>query len=54
MYEIRIYNKQGLIVNRRYAWDLLTAWNIIEGYEDADVITNDLVVRSRRNGEWRD
>lgn len=54
MYEIRIYNKQGLIVCRRYAWDLLTAWKIVAGYRDADVVTNDLVVRSRRDGEWRD
>lgn len=54
MYEIRIYNKQGLIVCRRYAWDLLTAWEIVAWYQDADVVTNDLVVRSRRNGEWRD
>lgn len=54
MYEIRIYNKQGLIVCRRYAWDLLTACKIVTEYRDADVVTNDLVVRSRRDGEWRD
>lgn len=55
MYEIRVYNKQGLMVNRRYTWDLLTAWEILAGYEDADVITKKgVVVRSRRDGEWRD
>lgn len=54
MYEIRIYNRTGFIINRRYAWDLLTAWKITEGYEDADVVTKGFVVRSRRDGEWRD
>jgi hypothetical protein len=54
MYEVRVYNKRGVVVSRRFTWDMLTAWEILAGYEDADILTNNLVVRSRRNGEWRD